>query len=162
MKAIHGLVLQRKRQWLGYHKAMGMSDVHIGWLGFGVPLNFIAEEEPPVLAFRNHSSALEEQQFVDAEHASNIADGSYIEVPRSLLKGICPLQVVKHPMTGKRRLCQDLRWPNGFLPNVEFKMESLHSELGNVVKKGNKLVTTDIAKAYYCLAMHPDARDWLG
>src|SRR5690606_2675230 len=30
------------RKQLGYHQAMGMSAVHLGWIGFGVSLHFIA------------------------------------------------------------------------------------------------------------------------
>lgn len=147
---------------LGYHKALGMGSVHLGWIGFGVPLNFIREKEPRPLAFRNHKSAMEEEEFVDKEHANNLKDGSYVKVPREHLKGICPLQVVKHPVSLKRRLVQDLRWINGHLPNVKFRMESLHKELGDVVEPDDLLFTTDIAKAYYCLAMHPDAQQYLG
>ena len=150
------------RRQLGYHKAMGMSSVHIGWIGFGVPLKFIQERTPRAMAFRNHASAMEEEAFVDGEHAASVKDGSYIEVQRSALRGICPLQVVKHPVSGKRRLVQDLRWINGHIPNVMFRMESLHRELGDIVQRGDKLMTTDIAKAYYCLAMHPDAQSYLG
>jgi len=147
---------------LGYHKAMGMSSVHLGWIGFGVPLQFIEQRHPRPLAFRNHASAMEEEEFIDKEHRSNLADGSYVKVSREQLKGICPLQVVKHPVSGKKRLVQDLRWINGHLPNVQFRMESLHKELGDVVQRGDKMLTTDIAKAYYCLAMHPDAQQYLG
>jgi hypothetical protein len=79
------------RRRLGYHKAMGMSSVHIGWIGFGVPVKF-AEEcgAPRPLAFRNHNykSAEEEGTFVDKEHATCVADGSYLEVLREMLKGI--------------------------------------------------------------------------
>jgi hypothetical protein len=105
---------------------------------------------------------MEEQEFVDKEHAANVLDGSYVKVKREQLKGICPLQVVKHPVSGKRRLVQDLRWINGHLPNVKFRMESLHTELGDIVQLDDLLFTTDIAKAYYCLAMHPDAQQYLG
>lgn len=147
---------------LGYHKAMGMGSVHLGWIGFGVPLQFIAEQEPAVLAFRNHASALEHEAFVDREHEANLAAGSYVKVERQQLKSICPIQVEKNPTSGKLRLCQDLRWINGHLPNVEFRMESLHTELGDVVKPGDKLITTDIEKAYYCLPMHPSAQPYLG
>jgi hypothetical protein len=147
---------------LGFHKAMGMGRVHLGWIGFGVPLQFIQERHPKKLAFRNHPSAMEETEFIDREHAANLKDGSYVKVPREHLKGICPLQVVKHPVSGKKRLVQDLRWINGHLPNVKFRMESLHKELGDIVKPGDKMLTTDIAKAYYCLAMHPDAQQYLG
>ena len=150
------------KKMLGYHKAMGMGSVHLGWIGFGVPLQFIEEKHPKKLAFRNHPSAMEEEEFVEREHASNVKDGSYVKVPREHLKGICPLQVVKHPVSGKKRLVQDLRWINGHLPNVKFRMESLHKELGDVVQPMDKLFTTDIAKAYYCLAMHPDAQQYLG
>ena len=150
------------RKQLGYHKAMGMSSVHIGWLGFGIPLNFIREKAPEVLAFRNNKTAEEEADFVDQEHATCLADGTFVEVQRNQLKGICPLQVEKHPVTGKRRLCQNLKWINGHLPNVEFKMESLHTELGDVVKPGDKVFTTDLEKAYYCVALHPDAQPYLG
>ena len=150
------------RRFLGYHQAMGMSAVHIGWIGFGVPLNFIPEKTPEVLAFKNHKSAHEEGEFVDKEHSAGLADGSFVEVTRAVLKGICPLQVEKHPTSGKLRMFQDLRWINGHLPNVEFRMESLHVELGDVVQPGDKLFTTDIEKAYYCLPLHPDARPYLG
>src|SRR5690606_23465294 len=132
------------RKQLGYHQALGMSAVHLGWIGFGVPLHFISEKQPEVLAFRNHKSAMDEAPFVDQEHSAGLADGSFVEVRREQLKGICPLQVEKHPVSGKRRLCQDLRWINGHLPNVQFRMESLHVELGHVVRPGDKLFTTDI------------------
>ena len=150
------------RRQLGYHYALGMSPVHLGWIGFGVPLNFIPERVPEVLAFRNHRSAEEEGEFVDKEHATGVREGSFRVVTRSVLKGICPLQVEKHPVSGKRRLCQDLRWINGHLPNVEFRMESLNVELGDIVRPGDKLFTTDIEKAYYCLAIHPQAQPYLG
>jgi hypothetical protein len=150
------------RRRLGYHKAMGMSSVHLGWIGFGVPLEFVQDHAPRPLAFRNHKSTAEEEEFIDKEHETGVADGSYVVVDRAELKGICPLQVVKHPVSGKRRLVQDLRWINGHLPNVPFKMESLHNELGDIVRRGDKLLTTDITKAYYCLAMHPDAQRYLG
>ena len=150
------------RRYLGFHKALGMNDVLIGWIGFGIPLHFIHGKAPEPLAFRNHASAAEESEFIDKEHAASVADGSYVEVSREELLGVCPLQVVKHPVSGKRRLVQDLRWINGHLPNVQFRMESLFNELGDIVKLQDKLLTTDIAKAYYCLAMHPDARRYLG
>ena len=150
------------RRFLGYHKAMGMSDVHIGWIGFGVPLYFVAGQAPTALEFKNHRSAEQHAEFLDKEHADRVADGSFVQVRREQLRGVAPLQVAKHPVSGKLRLCQDLRWINGHLPNVKFKMESLHKELGDVVQQGDELLTTDIAKAYYCLAMHPDAQPWLG
>ena len=37
---------------------------------------------------------------------AGVADGSYVEVKREELLGICPLQVVKHPVSGKMRLVQ--------------------------------------------------------
>ena len=150
------------RKQLGYHQAMGMSAVHLGWIGFGVPLNFIEEQEPAALAFHNHKSAMEEADFVDSEHEAGLREGSFVEVRREMLKGICPLQVEKHPSSGKRRLCQDARWINGHLPNVEFRMESLNVELGDVVQPGDKAITTDIDKAYYCVALHPSAQAYLG
>ena len=150
------------RKQLGYHYAMGMSAVHLGWIGFGVPLNFIEEQEPRPLAFRNHRSAEEEAAFVDREHEAGMREGSFVEVRREDLLGICPLQVEKHPTTGKCRLCQDARWINGHLPNVEFRMESLNVGLGDVVQPGDKLFTTDIEKAYYCVPLHPSARPYLG
>jgi hypothetical protein len=69
-------------------------------------------------------------------------------------------------VSGKLRLCEDLCWVNGHVPNVKFRMESLalHQELGDVMKLGDRPLTTDIAKAYYCLAMRPDseAQRYLG
>ena len=150
------------RKQLGYHHAMGMSAVHLGWIGFGVPLNFIEGKKPEPLAFHNHRSALEEADFVDSEHEAGLREGSFVEVRRDQLLGICPLQVEKNPTSGKRRLCQDARWINGHLPNVEFRMESLNVELGDVVQPGDKAFTTDVDKAYYCVALHPDAQPYLG
>ena len=150
------------RKQLGYHHAMGMSAVHLGWIGFGVPLNFIEGRKPEPLAFHNHRSALEEADFVDGEHEAGLREGSFVEVRRDQLLGICPLQVEKNPTSGKRRLCQDARWINGHLPNVEFRMESLNVELGDVVQPGDKAFTTDVDKAYYCVALHPDAQPYLG
>ena len=114
------------------------------------------------MAFVNHKTAMDEQLFVDKEHEAGMRDGSYIEVQRDELRGICPLLVDKNPTTGKCRMCQDLRWINGDLPNVKFRLESLHEELGDVVQPDDKLFTTDIEKAYYCLALHLDAQAYLG
>lgn len=150
------------RRMLGYHKAMGMGSVHLGWIGFGVPLMFSDGRVPRALAFKNNKTAEEYGEFVDREHASSLADGSYRECTRGELLGICPLQVVKNESSQKLRLIQDLRWINGHIPNVKFRMESLYKELGDVVRQGDKLLTTDIAKAYYCLPMHPDAQRYLG
>ena len=136
--------------------------LHLGWIGFGVPLNFIEEQAPEPLAFHNHKTAMEEAEFVDQEHEAGLREGSFMEVRRDQLLGICPLQVEKHPTTGKRRLCQDARWINGHLPNVEFRMESLNVELGDVVQPGDKSITTDIDKAYSCVALHRDAQPYLG
>ena len=70
------------RKQLGYHKALGMGSVHLGWIGFGVPLNFIEEQEPRPLAFRNHRSAEEEAAFVDREHEAGMREGSFVEVEK--------------------------------------------------------------------------------
>jgi hypothetical protein len=70
----------RKR--LGYHKAMDMSRGMLGWIEYGVPLQFIKEQRPRAMAFRNYASAEEGAEFVNKEHASNVLVGSYVEVER--------------------------------------------------------------------------------
>jgi len=55
----------------------------------------------------------------------------------------------------------DMRWPNAHLPHIDFTMETLHKYVGLVVDKHDKMITTDIAKAYYHVRIHEDTQRYL-
>jgi hypothetical protein len=76
------------------------------------------------------------------------------------VKIVNPLQVEVNKK-GKRRMCSDLRWPNGFLPDYEFSMENLNRQLKDVVRPGDVMFTTDIAKAYYAAPLEHESSKYI-
>jgi hypothetical protein len=136
---------------LGYWKAIGADECVLAWIAYGVMLRFVTE--PDHFSFRNHPSYEEHIEHAKEEHKTHIADGSFRVIPKEQAKVINPLQVEVNAK-GKKRMCSDLRWTNAFLPNMDFCMETLGKDIKNIVKKGDKLMTTDLAKAYYSVLMH--------
>ena len=154
----------RLRKNLGYWYVIGANSTVLSWLGYGVPMRFLTEPEP--YAFRNHTKSLEgHEEFVRAEHATHVEDGSFVCLsPASIRAGavriLNPIMVSVNKKN-KPRMCHDMRWPNGYLPHVEFRMETLQRELADVVAEGDVLLAIDIAKAYYSVPLHPDAQAYL-
>ena len=146
------------RKNLGWWKAIGANNTVLSWLAYGVRLEFGAE--PAHYTFRNHPSYEAEKEFVEAEHKQHVADGSFVEVKEEEVRVGNPLQVEVNGK-GKRRLCMDMRWVNSHLAHVVFTMETLHRYVGSVVQQGDRLITSDVAKAYYKLGLHRATRLYL-
>ena len=151
------------RKNLGYWYVIGANQTVLSWLGYGVPMRFLTE--PDHYRFRNHEvSMVGHEQFVKDEHAVRVADGSFVKLDpvkdKLQVRIINPIMISVNKK-GKPRMCHDMRWPNGYLPHVDFRMETLAKELADVVAPGDELLSIDIATAYYSVPLHPDAQPYL-
>lgn len=140
---------------LGFWKAIGANSTVLSWLAYGVPLRLVAE--PPHYAFCNHASYFEHKSFVDTEIAECLSSQYFLSVPRDFPAVLNPLQVEPKGVD-KHRMCTDLRWVNARLPRHTFKMSTLYNSMPSVVRRGHKLFTADLKKAYYSLFM--EERAW--
>ena len=154
----------RLRKNLGYWYVIGANPTVLSWLGFGVPLRFLTE--PEAYAFQNHTKSIEgHEDFVRQEHTMHEKDGSFVRMTAETsrvgaVRIINPIMVSVNKKN-KPRMCHDMRWPNGYLPHVDFRMETLQRELADVVAEGDVLLSIDLAKAYYSVPLHPDAQAYL-
>ena len=139
---------------MGFWYAIGAGRVELSWIANGFSLRMAVE--PERLAFPNHKSTREHAEFVTAEIEQGLADGSYIEVQPGYAHVINPLKVVLNKR-GKHRLCLDLRYPNPFLPHINFKLETLERDGHNLVRRGDVCFTADLGKAYYSYAANHHA-----
>ena len=143
---------------LGYWKAIGADVVTLTWIAAGVPIRYLME--PGKGKFKHALSHHEHIEHVRAEHAAHLADGSYMWVEAKQAAVLNPLQVEVN-RKGKKRMCADLRYPNGHMPNILFKQESLAKHVPQLVRKGDVMFTTDIEKAYYSVPIREDAWPYL-
>ena len=147
------------RSKLGYWKALGASNSVISWLGYGIPLRFASE--PQSYFFHNHPSFHAHSDFGEQELQSNVDSGAFNVAPPDFLRVISPMQL-EPKGESSFRLCNDMRYINAFLPHCQFKMDTLHRCVPDVVEPGNKLFTVDLLKAYYRLLMCESAWPFLG
>lgn len=143
------------RKSLGHWWAIGADATVLSWIGFGVKLHL--EREPKRVAFGNHRSYHTEKQHIQKEHDMHVADGSFrIGRPEEVRVGN-PLQVEVNEK-GKRRSCLDCRYTNAFLADYAFTQETLNKHVAQIVKRFMLMITTDVAKAYYQVALHKDSQ----
>ena len=62
---------------------------------------------------------------------------------------------------GKYRMCVDARWTNAHTPKPYFKLETPAQALPETVRKGDRMITTDIAKAYYAVPIADEIGPYL-
>lgn len=142
------------RKKLGMWKAIGAPKVVLHWIAHGFPLRFIAE--PPKVAFRNHPGADRYASFLDEEIAKRVAKGQFEVVDLSFAHQIHPLDVV--PKTsGGFRIILDCRLINGFLPDMQFRLENL-SHVPQIVKPGDWLFSTDLEDAYFHIPLAKESK----
>jgi hypothetical protein len=141
------------RKNLGYWKALGAGGTELAWLAYGFPARFV--REPEHLIFRNHPTCDEHEEFVSETVRKNVAKGLFVEVDRSFVKVCNPMLV--DTRAGKPRLCNDERFINSLLPNVEFQMARLGRDIPSMVQVGDELATEDFSEAYYSCMMDEEA-----
>ena len=151
----------RKR--IGFWRAIGCPAGPLSWLAFGYRLRFLST--PPCVGFENHPGAFTYAKFVDEELQKRVTRGQFSIVPREFALQLHPLDVVPKA-SGSYRIILDCRLVNGFLPDIYFKLENL-SVVSQVVKKGDRLFTTDLEDAYFHVPIHEDSRrhlcfEWRG
>ena len=147
---------------LGHWWANGADANILSWIGFGVRLKF--EVEPKRQAFANHRSYEEECDHIDAEHTVHVKDGSFKEVSGEEIHICNPLQVEVKEAGGKRkcRMCLDCRCCNSCLADYSFTQETLNKHVAAIIQELDLLITTDVAKAYYQVALHKDSQRYCG
>ena len=145
---------------IGMWRAIGASRMVVRWLVGGVPLRM--ESEPQRMAFANARSCEEHADFVRAQMAKWVAAGAYAVVDGSALRVVNPLLV--EPKKGKDgwRLVVDARYPNSFLPKMQFKLASAERDVPLVVRAGDRVFTVDLESAYYSVPLHEDAQKYMG
>jgi hypothetical protein len=143
---------------LGYWKAIGVSDVVLSWIAYGLPIRFY--KEPQYLIFPNPPSYYENIEFIDEEVKTHLADGSFLEVDAKFVKCCNPIQVEINS-SGKLRMCMNAKWPNSLLAHANFKLETIATNLRDVVDRTKVMFTTDMKKAYYSIPMSEEAWPYL-
>jgi transcription elongation factor Elf1 len=152
------------RKNLGYWYVIGANATVLSWLGYGVQMRFLTE--PDSYAFNNHGHSMQGfEQFVKDEHEMHVKDKSFIELNQNEIqygsvRVLNPIMVAVNKKN-KPRLCHDMRWTNGYLPHIDFRMETLQKELPDVVSEGDVLLSIDLAKAYYSVPLHPLTQAYL-
>lgn len=124
--------LDALRSRLGFWKAIGAPENVLSWLAYGLPLRFY--QEPSHFFFENHPSYYEHADFVDKELSGSIASGYFIPVQPEFLRIVNPMQAEPKGVSDFR-LCNDMRWVNAFIPNYDFRMQTLRRTLPDVVEK---------------------------
>lgn len=141
---------------LGFWKAIGADRTVMSWIGYGVDICFVSTPAP--VQFTNSSVMSKRyENFIDGEIEKHVKDGLAVKVGGSEVHLVHPMLVVENAQ-GKRRLCDDMRWPNAFQASPSFKMQSLEHDIPELVQPGEVLFTKDLEKAYYKVMMAPRAR----
>jgi hypothetical protein len=146
------------RRQLGYWWAIGADATVLHWIGFGVQLRF--EREPERLYFNNHRSYEEHVAHVEKEHRTHLATGSFVKVDAREARVGNPLQVEINAK-GKARMCSDDRFINSYIANYSFTQESLQQHVVHTVQRDMQMITTDVAQAYYQVALHKKTQPYL-
>ena len=143
------------RRALGFWWAIGADATVLSWIGFGVRLRF--EAAPNRMHFQNHKSYEAEKEHIQKEHDMHVRDGSYRVGTEDEVHVGNPLQVEVNEK-GKRRTCVDMRYTNSFLADYEFTQETLNKHVAQIVKQFMEMITTDVEKAYYQVALHKESQ----
>ena len=146
------------RRQLGYWWAIGADAAILHWIGFGVRLHF--ELPPERVYFNNHRSYEEHVEHVRKEHATHLETGSFKVVKASEAWVGNPLQVEINAK-GKARMCSDDRFINSYIANYSFTQESLQQHVVHTVQRDMHMITTDVAQAYYQVALHKQSQPYL-
>ena len=146
------------RSRLGFWKAIGCDKTVLSWIAYGKKLFF--HDEPENLSFRNHSSCADHEDFIREESENSVEDGSFRIVDGSFVRVLNPTQVVPKA-GGKLRFVHDTRHPNSKTARPIFCLSTITKDLRFVLRKGDLMFTTDLAKAYYSVPMHESAWPYL-
>ncbi len=148
------------RRQAGYWKAIGADRTILSWIMCGVELRFA--EEPLPLKFPNNLSCKkpEHEAFVRREVKDMVEAGAWREATTGEVRVGNPI-TVEPKAGGKYRMCVDARWTNAHTPKPYFKLETPTQALPEVVKKGDKMITTDLAKAYYSVPIADEIGPYL-
>ena len=138
------------RSRLGFWYALGADSTVLSWIAYGIDLRFA--KEPEHFGFPNHPSTGDHKPWLDEHIQGHVDVGRLVEVSPDFPLAISPLQIDVR-RNGKRRMCTDLRYLNGFLPHMNFTMMFLARDLSNVVRQGFSMLSEDVVLAYFWVFM---------
>ena len=118
-----------------------------------MPTRFLSE--PTKQRFKHNPTMYAHMEHVHAEHEKHLKDGSFVWLSEEDAMILNPLQV--EIRKGKKRMVADCRFPNGFMPDMQFKLESLALNVPDLIRQGYVMFTTDIEKAYYSVPLNRKA-----
>ena len=144
---------------LGFWKAIGADNTVLSWLAYGKKLKIF--EEPEHLSFKNHSSCSDHEDFVREESESCVGDGSFIKISDGAFVKILNSCLVVPKAGGKFRFIHDTRHPNSMTAKPNFCLSTIARDLQFLLRKGDLMFTTDLAKAYYSVPMHESSWPYL-
>jgi hypothetical protein len=140
---------------LGFWAALGADRSVLSWLAYGLPARTIAR--PPRRQFKNHRSYYQHVEFATDEINQQVAAGMVAEVDPEFVQVSHPLQVEVNAVTGKRRLCVDMRHTNAFEAHMRFTLETIARCGSDTFLPRHMLYTIDLRKAYWSVPMAPEA-----
>ena len=154
-----GLRKDGLRSRLGFWKAAGCDSVTLSWIAYGYKLGF--QREPSRYEFKGGTRDTKSTDFVHEELESCLKDGSFKYADKSFIKVVNPIHTVPKDVD-KLRMISDLRYPNSFNAYAKFTLSSLKRDLHLIVEPLDRLVVTDLSKAYYSVNMHRESWPYLG
>jgi hypothetical protein len=146
------------RKKLGFWYCIGSPRNVLSWLAYGLMLRTLME--PKHLEFKNHPSYHTHSGHFGKEVAKQVSLKRFVKVPRHKVKMCHPIHIeesVKADGSTKLRACNDLRYLNGFLAHMSFKMETSAKAIPVVVSPRDWLASADMEQAYYSVWMHHSA-----
>ena len=143
----------------GWWRAIGADNTILSWILCGARMPAV---KPPLpLAFENHPSYDEHVEFVDRELAHAVAEGTFVPIATHDTRIVNPISVEWNKAHTKLRMCVDARWHNAHLPRMRFTLECIETNLADVVRPHDHMLTTDISRAYYSVPIVEEATPYL-
>jgi hypothetical protein len=153
-----GRIRDKLRKNLAYWYYIGTPRSTLSWIAYGLKLRPIFE--PRHLEFKNHPSYYAHMDYVETTVAKQLSLGRFGIIQRKDVKMCHPLHVdesVKSDGSIKLRICNDVRFLNGHLAHMRFKMETAEKTIPVIVERSDWLASADMEDAYYCVWMHRSA-----
>ena len=129
----------KRRDRLGFWKAIGTDSFTLSWIAYGKALSFA--QPPDHLIFPNHLSARQAADFVAETTRAGLRDGSFVRVHPSFAKVVNPVMV---EWNGKKpRLCHDIRFPNSWTATAPFRLATLARDLHTILRPGDLMMVAE-------------------
>lgn len=99
----------------------------------------------------------DQKEFVRKEIRSDLAEGLISRIEPESAQVVSPIFVVQHPVSGKMRKVDNLKFVNSRIACQSMRQEAFN-EIRRVVRKNDYMTTLDISQAFRHIKLHPEAR----